>query len=163
MIARLQQVQLVTTEIDAKVQALSSDYDASLDEFSSLFYKLTTDFETEFDRYRLDEVVVAAIAPLVCQTLFMNVFHNFMMFYQVRRMVAQWQPMEDPKAFISTFRNWRRALRVNVDETPSDTQVDFYGTRASAATPVQMYALVIICVCPSTDFVFQQRKAYDTI
>lgn len=81
MIARLQQVQLVTTEIDAKVQALSSDYDASLDEFSSLFYKLTTEFETEFDRYRLDEVVVAAIAPLVCQTLFVNVFNNLTMIY----------------------------------------------------------------------------------
>lgn len=154
MIARLQQVQLVTTEIDAKVQALSSDYDASLDEFSSLFYKLTTEFGTEFDRYRLDEVVVAAIAPLVCQTLYVNVFNMLMVFSQVRRMVAQWQPMEDPKAFISTFRNWRRALRVNVDEPPSDTQVDIYGTRASVATTIQMYASLVICVGPPNNFAF---------
>ncbi|KAE9398533.1 TFP11-domain-containing protein [Gymnopus androsaceus JB14] len=118
--SRLQQVQLVTTDIDAKVRAFSSDYDASLDDFSLLFYKLTTDFEAEFDRYRLDEVVVAAIAPLV------------------RRMVAQWQPLEDPKAFVSTFRNWRRALRVNVDETPPETQVDVYGTKTLTAAPVQI-------------------------
>ncbi|KIK61690.1 hypothetical protein GYMLUDRAFT_199260 [Collybiopsis luxurians FD-317 M1] len=106
LIARLQKVQIVGSEIDAKAKEISSDYDASLDQFSPLFYKLTRDFETEFDRYQLDEVVVAAITPLV------------------RRLVAQWQPMEDPKAFISTFRNWRRVLRVRSDEPSPENQVD---------------------------------------
>ncbi|KAE9388629.1 TFP11-domain-containing protein [Gymnopus androsaceus JB14] len=120
VIARLQQVQLVMMDIDAKVKVFSSDYDASLDNFSLLFYKLTTNFEAKFDCYQLDEVVVAAIAPLV------------------QRMVAQWQLPEDPKVFVSTFRNWRCALRVNVDETPPETQVDIYGTKTLTAAPVQI-------------------------
>ncbi|KAF9071594.1 GC-rich sequence DNA-binding factor-like protein-domain-containing protein [Rhodocollybia butyracea] len=120
LIARLQQVQLVATDIDAKAKELSSNYDASLDQFSPLFYKLTTDFDSEFERYRLDEVVVAAITPLV------------------RRTVAQWQPLEDPNALVSTFRNWRRALRVNVDEPAPETQVDVYGTKTISTAPVQI-------------------------
>ncbi|KAJ4492530.1 hypothetical protein C8R41DRAFT_867215 [Lentinula lateritia] len=78
----------------------------------NVFYRQTSEFEPELDRYRLHEVVVGAITPLV------------------RRIVAQWQPMEDPWVFISTFRNWRRALRFNVeDETLPETQVDIYGTK----------------------------------
>ena len=65
VIARLQKVQIVASEIDGKAKEISSDYDASLDQFSPLFYRLTRDFETEFDRYQLDEVAVAAITPLV--------------------------------------------------------------------------------------------------
>lgn len=66
VIARLQQIHIVTNEIDAKAKELSADYDASLDQFSPLFYRLTSEFEPELDRYRLDEVVVGAITPLVC-------------------------------------------------------------------------------------------------
>ncbi|KAJ3918762.1 GC-rich sequence DNA-binding factor-like protein-domain-containing protein [Lentinula edodes] len=121
LIARLQQIHIVTNEIDAKAKELSADYDASLDQFSPLFYRLTSEFEPELDRYRLDEVVVGAITPLV------------------RRIVAQWQPMEDPRVFISTFRNWRRALRFNVeDETLPETQVDIYGTKTVVSSPVQI-------------------------
>ncbi|KAJ4473582.1 GC-rich sequence DNA-binding factor-like protein-domain-containing protein [Lentinula aciculospora] len=121
LIARLQQIQIVTTEIDAKAKELSADYDASLDQFSPLFYKLSSEFEPELNRYRLDEVAVGAITPLV------------------RRMVASWQPMEHPREFVSTFRNWRPALRINVeDETPPETQVDIYGSKTVSSLPVQI-------------------------
>ncbi|KAF5387349.1 hypothetical protein D9757_005818 [Collybiopsis confluens] len=113
LIARLQRVQIVASEIDAKSKAIASDYDASLEEFSPLFYKLSHDFESEFDRYRLDEVAVAAITPLI------------------KRLVTQWQPMKDPQAFISTFRNWRGALRVNADDIFAQTQVDIHGSRTA--------------------------------
>lgn len=65
VIARLQQVQLVANEIDTKSKELASVYEVSLEPLSPLFYKLVDQFSREFERYRLDEIVVAAIAPLV--------------------------------------------------------------------------------------------------
>ncbi|KAJ3989288.1 GC-rich sequence DNA-binding factor-like protein-domain-containing protein [Lentinula detonsa] len=121
LIARLQQIQIVTNEIDAKAKELAADYHASLDQFSPLFYQLTSQFESELDRYRLDEVVVGAIMPLM------------------RRLVAQWHPMEDSQAFISVFRNWRRALKINVEDGPlPETQIDVYGMKTVVSSPVQI-------------------------
>lgn len=65
VIARLQQVQIVANEINAKAKELASVYEVSLEPFSPLIYKLTDQFSREFDRYQLDDVVVAAISPLV--------------------------------------------------------------------------------------------------
>ncbi|KAJ8079505.1 hypothetical protein PM082_011092 [Marasmius tenuissimus] len=110
LIARLQQVQLVATDIDVKAKELASVYEVSLDQFSPLFYKLMSEYDREFDKYRLDELVVAAIAPLV------------------RRMVSQWNPLEEPTAFMNTFRTWRRGLRVSSTEEQTEMQVDRYGT-----------------------------------
>lgn len=44
-------------------------------------------------------------------------------------MVAQWNPLEEPTAFISTFRNWRQALKLGDAEEKPQGQVDVYGTR----------------------------------
>ena len=65
VIARLLQVQIVANEISAKSKELASVYEASLDSFSPLFYKLTIEFPAELDKYRLDEIAVASIAPTV--------------------------------------------------------------------------------------------------
>ena len=75
VIARLQQVQLVVTDIDIKAKELASVYEASLDQFSPLFYKLMSEHDREFDKYHLDELVVAAIAPLVGRALF-NIYSS---------------------------------------------------------------------------------------
>ncbi|KAJ8514652.1 hypothetical protein ONZ45_g7826 [Pleurotus djamor] len=118
LIARLQQVQIVANEIQEKAKELASVYEASLDSFTPLFYKLTTEFSVEVEKYRLDEIAVAAIAPTV------------------RRMVSQWNPLEDPTALVSTFRTWKAALRVRSgDESQEDTSqaVDFYGRTSSMA------------------------------
>ncbi|KAG6866595.1 hypothetical protein C0991_002083 [Blastosporella zonata] len=127
LIERLQKVQLVANDISAKSKELSSMYEVSLEPFSPLFYRLVDQFSREFERYRLDEIVVAAIAPIV------------------RRMVTSWDPLEDPTAFVSTFRTWRRALRVNIEETPSESQVDIYGTKSVQVTPMPIE-------CPMTPF-----------
>ncbi|KAG6891177.1 hypothetical protein C0995_008429 [Termitomyces sp. Mi166 len=113
VIERLQKVQLVANDINAKARELASMYEVSLEPFSPLFYGLVDQFSCEFERYRLDEIVVAAIAPIV------------------RRMVANWSPLEDPMAFVSTFRTWRRALRINTEEPPLDLQVDIYGCKTA--------------------------------
>jgi len=117
VIARLQQVNLVVDDIGAKAKELASVYEASLDDFSPLFSKLLVQYPAEFDRYRLDEIVVAAIAPMV------------------RRIVAQWNPLQDPFGLVTTFRTWKQALKVNtVDDTP-ETQIDIYGARTVAPRP----------------------------
>ena len=121
VIAALQRVQIVANEIGTKSKEVSSSYDASLDAFDPLFDKLTEQFPTDFDKYRLDEVVVAAIAPLF------------------RRLVAAWDPLEEPTAFIGIFRKWRRVLRVNAEsEKPPDRQLESFGSRVIPTTPVVM-------------------------
>lgn len=94
-------------------------YEVSLEPFSPHITRLVNQFSDEFDNYQLDEIVVAAIAPTL------------------RRLVATWNPLEDPLAFLSTFRQWRRALKVNTENAePTDT-VDIYGARTIIAAAVE--------------------------
>lgn len=65
VLLRLQQVHLIADEINNQSKELATVYEASLESFSPHFSKLLDQFPREFDRYRLDEIVVAAIAPLV--------------------------------------------------------------------------------------------------
>lgn len=144
VISRLQQVHLVVDDINNQARDLASVYEATLEPFSPHFYKLVEQFSREFDRYRLDEIVVAAIAPIVRLASFSNhaAAPNFLFYFlisQFRRMVTQWNPLEEPAAFLSTFRNWRRALKVSSNEDkPPQSQVDVYGTRTTVAVPPQM-------------------------
>ncbi|KAK0501366.1 GC-rich sequence DNA-binding factor-like protein-domain-containing protein [Armillaria luteobubalina] len=119
LIARLQQVQLVANEFDAKSRELAAAYEVSLDPFSPLVYRLLSEYSNEYDKYRLDEIVVAAIAP------------------SVRRMVSQWDPLQDPTFLISTFRSWRLALRVSSPPEKPQTQVDVYGTQVTRAPVIE--------------------------
>lgn len=41
-------------------------YEASLDAFTPDFGKLLAQYTKEYERYQIDEIVVAAIAPVVC-------------------------------------------------------------------------------------------------
>ncbi|KDQ61383.1 hypothetical protein JAAARDRAFT_190163 [Jaapia argillacea MUCL 33604] len=113
LIKRLQQVHLVADEISALAKDLASQYEASLDSFSPSIEKLLGQFGSEFDRYGLDEIVVAAIAPIF------------------RRLVTQWRPLEDPTAFTAIFKRWRRALKIVVPEEKVQNQVDVYGMAGS--------------------------------
>lgn len=117
LIARLQQIKLVVDDIGAKAKELASVYEATLNDFSPLFSTLLVQYPTEFDKYRLDEIVVAAIAPVV------------------RRIVVQWNPLQDPSGLVTTFRTWKQALKVNSLDKPPDTQVDVYGARIVATPP----------------------------
>ncbi|KAI0035361.1 GC-rich sequence DNA-binding factor-like protein-domain-containing protein [Vararia minispora EC-137] len=110
LIARMQEVRLVADEIQSLAKQLSSVYEATLDPLSPYIEKLVTEYPREFDRYRLDELVVAAMAPIV------------------RRSMAGWKPLEEPELLLDTFRLWRSALKVNEEPIkPPDTQVGLYG------------------------------------
>ena len=120
MIARLQQVQLLANDINTTAKELTSVYEVSLEPFSPHFQKLISEYSYEYDKYRLDEIVVAAIAPVV------------------RRLVANWNPLEQPSSFLSTFRTWQRALKINDVEIPLRTQVDIYGTQTNVTPAIPM-------------------------
>ncbi|KAI5995452.1 GC-rich sequence DNA-binding factor-like protein-domain-containing protein [Pisolithus albus] len=104
LISRLQRITLVTDEIGTKSKELSSTYEANLDDLSPLFSKLLVEFPAEFDKYHLDEIVVAAILPMV------------------RRAVARWNPLLDPSGLVSTLRGWKQALKVNATDETSQVQ-----------------------------------------
>ena len=74
VIARMQQMNIVVDEINTQSREAASMYEASLEPFSAGFDKLLGQHANEFDRYRLDEVVVAAIAPVVCFTVVLALF-----------------------------------------------------------------------------------------
>lgn len=65
VIARLQQIHLVVDDIKSQAKQMRSSYEVSLDPFSPNFENLIGLYPKEFDRYDLDEVVIAAIAPTV--------------------------------------------------------------------------------------------------
>jgi hypothetical protein len=41
-------------------------YEASLDSFTPSFERLLAQYTKEYEHYHIDEIVVAAIAPIVC-------------------------------------------------------------------------------------------------
>ena len=66
MIRRLQGVHLIVDEVNSKAkEAAASDYEPSLEPFSSVIEKLSSYYSKEYDRYRLDEIVIAAVLPTV--------------------------------------------------------------------------------------------------
>lgn len=65
VIARLQQIHLVVDDINSEAKKISSSYEPTLEPFSPSFDKLLGQFAGDFDRHRLDEIVVAAISPVV--------------------------------------------------------------------------------------------------
>ena len=61
---------LVVDEISSKAKQIAvSDYEPSLEAFSAPVEKLLSEYSKEYDRYRLDEIVVAAIIPTVSDFL----------------------------------------------------------------------------------------------
>lgn len=131
----MQQVRLVVDDIRTVSRQQASDYEASLEPFSPHFHKLLSQFPSEFDKYKLDEVVVAAIAPIV-RVITAEIPYQYLPFYQVRRMLSQWKPLEEPDKLLSTFRLWRQALKLaDHEEHPPGTQVGFFGGSAFPVPP----------------------------
>jgi hypothetical protein len=55
---------------------------------------------------------------------------------QFRRMLASWNPLEDPAAFVTTFRPWRGILKIAMSEdSKPEMQLDAYGTRTVSTAP----------------------------
>ncbi|KAF8523620.1 GC-rich sequence DNA-binding factor-like protein-domain-containing protein [Gautieria morchelliformis] len=123
LLSRLQNVHLIVDEIKAQCQPSGSDYEPSLEALSPHIEKLVTLFGAEYDTHKLDGIVVAAIAPLVRQSL------------------ASWQPLQDPTLLVNVLRRWRRALKMSVMEK-AQLNADVYGARNfQSTTSVQDVAM----------------------
>jgi tuftelin-interacting protein 11 len=125
----------VVDDIHSLARQQASEYEASLEPFSPHFQKLLSHFPSEFDRYALDEIVVAAIAPIV-RSIADGMSYSRLMFRQVRRMLSRWNPLEEPDKLLSTFRLWKRALKLaDHEERPPDTRVSLFGASAFPVPP----------------------------
>jgi tuftelin-interacting protein 11 len=113
-------------------------YEASLDSFTPSFEKLLAQYTKEYEHYHIDEIVVAAIAPIVSAVAPGLVPRLTTL--QFRRMLNSWDPLEDPSAFTSTFWMWRGLLRMSAEPAPQQ-QVDLYGTRTVPSAPPVYVAL----------------------
>ncbi|KAJ1306897.1 hypothetical protein OPQ81_007881 [Rhizoctonia solani] len=96
LIARLQRVHLVVDEISVKAKAIAQEPEpgSKLEEFTPYFDQLLMEYSGEYERYRLDEIVVASIAPAL------------------RRAMTEWEPLQDPTLFTGVFRRWKKAFRL---------------------------------------------------
>ncbi|KLO11034.1 TFP11-domain-containing protein [Schizopora paradoxa] len=122
LIRRLQAVHLVVDEINLKAREVAqSDYEPTLDIFDEHIDKLLNYFGKEYERYRLDEIVVAAITPIF------------------RRMMSAWRPSEDPSAYTGKLRRWKTALKMNDAPPETGLQVDVYGGHTVTKTPMTPY------------------------
>jgi len=125
VISRLQNVHLIVDDIKTRSEQSSGDYEPSLEAFSPPIERLLTEFAQEYDQYHLDEIVVAAITPVV------------------RRLLASWHPLEDSTLLVDSFRRWRRALKFTDLEQRNEMEVDIYG--AQSIRPKPPLQCVIIC------------------
>ena len=66
-------------------------------------------------------------------------------------MLAQWQPLEDPTAFTSHFRMWRRALKMAVPGEKPIHQVQVYGGSTVLSAPAVEYVICLYYIGHKTD------------
>jgi tuftelin-interacting protein 11 len=141
VISRLQRVQLIAADVNSMSKELAAMYEVSLEPFSPLFHSFIDQYGKEFDRYQLDELVVAAITPLV------------------RRIVTAWDPLKDPTGLISTFRGWRRALKVNHEEPVPQNQMSVYASETTPSRP-DVYELISFNNSSSESFSSDTHMTY---
>ncbi|KAG8899112.1 hypothetical protein FRB99_006936 [Tulasnella sp. 403] len=109
LIQRLQKVHLIVDDIKVKSQEVATLEQPSLGIFSAQVMALIRDYKPEYERYRLDEIIVAAIAPVM------------------RRLLAEWSPLEDPAFLTTELRTWKKALRMSA-VPEEESQVEVYGS-----------------------------------
>ena len=100
---------------------------------------LSTATGEEYEVYRLDEVVVGAIAPTVStdQTplpsrVIGSKAADFVAYFphkQMKRAWSEWNPLESPTAHLDDLKKWRRMYRLQKRDASEDDarQVDLFG------------------------------------
>ena len=117
LIERLQRVHLAVDELAAVTKQMRSGDDDALSKLSPGIERLVREFSGEYERYAIDEVVVAALAPTFRATL------------------ATWSPLEEPTKMTSILKTWRPALRMSSKPEP-EMEVDIYGAQRVSIKPI---------------------------
>ncbi|KAG8999433.1 hypothetical protein FRB94_006174 [Tulasnella sp. JGI-2019a] len=118
LIERLQKVHIIVGEIKVTAQEVGSLNGPTLEPFIAGVETLCQTYEPEYEKYRLDEIVVAAIAP------------------PLRRLLLEWVPLQDPIFVAPTLRKWRKALRMSAVKQNED-QLEVYGVKNLSLTQKQ--------------------------
>lgn len=118
-IARLETITAATADVQKISASLRYDERSISDQLAlfadSFANLLNTATQAEYDQYRLDEVVVGAIAPIM------------------KTAWADWDVLAQPMAHLEDLRQWRKAYRLQKRDTDADAslQVDLFGTAAN--------------------------------
>ncbi|CAO1621112.1 unnamed protein product [Sympodiomycopsis kandeliae] len=125
-IAKLQVVLALTQRIDAKGKQAITGEDVGLEEaFGDLVIGKdgvqAKHSREEIAAYSLDEALVGAMAPLY------------------KRLMANWQPLKEPRYLLEVFKSWRIVLRLGANQgQPSDALAERSGyipqTRTKSTT-----------------------------
>ena len=76
----------------------------------------------------------------------------------MRRMLTQWQPLQDPTAFTANFRAWRRAFKMAAPKEKVENQVQVLGSSTVISTPVVEYVLSCLQAVRHTNLrVFREK------
>lgn len=117
LIERLQRVHLAIDELAAVTKQMYSGGDGALAKLSPGIEKLVSEFSGEYERYGIDEVVVAAFAPAF------------------KTILESWSPLEEPHKMTDILKTWRPALRMSSKPEP-DMEVDIYGVQRVVSKPI---------------------------
>lgn len=117
-IARLQQLSKVATAIQQHSQSLAYD-DRPLPEQMQTFTELFSNLlniatEDEYRVHRLDEIIVAALAPLL------------------KRAWMEWDVLAEPTLYLDDLKKWKRAFRCRQRRSDTSSAVGLFGTYSSA-------------------------------
>ncbi|KAJ3169686.1 hypothetical protein HDU87_000567 [Geranomyces variabilis] len=92
--------------------------------FAGPFHRLQAEYFVEYKQYRLDELVVAALAPVM------------------KRLLADWDPLADPTFAADVFRQWKQLLRFESGAESNRRGMDFdVRTRNMTAYENMMYGI----------------------
>lgn len=116
LIERLQRVHLVIDELAAVTKQMRGGDSDALAELSPSIEKLVKEFSGEYERYSIDEVVVAALAPTF------------------KVILTTWRPLEEPTKMTDILKTWRPALRISSEPEP-DMEIDIYGAKRVSTKP----------------------------
>ena len=116
LIERLQRVHLVIDELAAVTKQMRGGDSDALAELSPSIEKLVKEFSGEYERYGIDEVVVAALAPAF------------------KVILTTWRPLEEPAKMTDILKTWRPALRMSSEPEP-DMEIDIYGAQRVSTKP----------------------------
>jgi tuftelin-interacting protein 11 len=121
LIRRLEAVRIVCDELTKEARTLQhSGMDISdehinentpspLQSLTPHVNRLLSDFAPEYDRYRLDELLVGAIAPFL------------------RSEFIHWDPLQEPSKWTQILKEWNQALKMSEREKVSNEVGTFYG------------------------------------
>lgn len=103
--------------------------------FIDEFDELLGTYGEEYEDMKLDEVVIAAVSPIVsriartCSSLSANALP----YSQLRRLFIDWDPLSDPAFAVSELKRWKRHFMIDKNQTKAANgmDIDVYGAADS--------------------------------